>query len=264
MNSVLIHDPLPFLIIRILTRTSQPLHVVAVIVTGIIMYSMYNPATDTSSSSSSSSTPISCEKHHHQQTSPQSTAESLSSSPATATSTNKLALFGYLSTFAIQFGSQIWMTFVSGLALYFSLPRHTFGQCQRVLFPKYFLMNASLGLVKLYSFCHMLEGRERIGTAAYVQMVLIAAATLIEAAIYLHYVDPLLNLMHLKHKYELMVGSGQEVGFENLRALKESVVYKRVHKAFRRTHMIIAMGNLATVACSFSHLYFMIQKIQMA
>lgn len=206
---------------------------------------------------STSSQTISCSDQHtsEEATSPQITPQS--------TSTNKFALFGYLSTFAIQFGSQIWMTFVSGLALYFSLPRHTFGQCQRVLFPKYFLMNASLGLVKLYSFCKMLSGKEHIGTAAFVQIVLIGAATLIEAGIYLNFVDPLLNLMHLKHKYELMVGSGQEVGFENLKALKQSEVFKKVHKAFRRTHMIIAMGNLATVACSCSHLYFMIQKIQM-
>lgn len=179
-------------------------------------------------------------------------------------STNKFALFGYLSTFAIQFGSQIWMTFVSGLALYFSLPRHTFGQCQRVLFPKYFLMNACLGLLKLYCFCKMLDGRERIGTAAFAQIVLIGTATLVEAGIYLHLVEPLLDLMCLKHKYEMMVGSGQEVGFENLKALKESAVYKQVHKGFRRTHSIIALGNLVTVACSFSHLVFMIQKIQFA
>lgn len=184
------------------------------------------------------------------------------SNSASAT-TNKLALFGYLSTFAIQFGAQIWMTFVSGLALYFSLPRHTFGQCQRVLFPKYFLMNACLGLVKLLSFCQMLEGKERIGTAAFVQIGLIGMATIIEAGIYLHFVDPLLNLMHMKHKFELMVGSGQEVGFENLKALKASTVYKKVHSAFRKNHSIIAMGNLTTVACSVSHLYFMIQKIQM-
>lgn len=228
---------------------------VAVILTCVVMFAMYP-------SSSPTTEPISCEA----ETSPQiaeTEAHRNVGGGSTNRSTNKIALFGYLSTFAIQFGSQIWMTFVSGLALYFSLPRHTFGQCQRVLFPKYFLMNATLGLIKLYSFCQMLEGQERIGTAAFVQIVLIGTATLIEAGIYLHLVDPLLNLMHLKHKYELMVGSGQEVGFENFKALKESAEYKKVHKGFRRMHSLIAMGNLATVACSFSHLYFMIQKIQM-
>lgn len=231
---------------RILTKTSQPVHIVAVILTCLAMYSMMSPPTKTSLNDSS------C----HTQTSPQTTTTS------TMGSTNKLALFGYLSTFAIQFGAQMWMTFVSGLALYFSLQRHTFGQVQRVLFPKYFALNASLGVVKLFSFCKLLDKAERIGTASFVQIVLIGLATLIEAGIYLHLVEPLLNLMALKQKYERMVGSGKEVGYENQKQLKASPAYQKVHKAFRRTHMIVAMGNLTTVACTFAHLYYMVQKIE--
>lgn len=160
------------------------------------------------------------------------------------------------------------MTFVSGLALYFSLQRHIFGQVQRVLFPKYFAMNATLGLIKLFSFCELLDGEAaakggRIGTASFVQIVLIGLATLIEAGIYLHLVDPLLNLMALKYKYEMMVGSGREVGFENQKQLKASPEYQRVHKSFRKTHMVIAMGNLTTVACSFAHLYYLVQRMQL-
>lgn len=58
----------------------------------------------------------------------------------------------YLISFSTHFGAQIWMTFVSGLALYFSLPRHIFGSVQVVLFPKYFLLNAILSLVNLAIF----------------------------------------------------------------------------------------------------------------
>lgn len=58
----------------------------------------------------------------------------------------------YLGAFSTHFGAQIWMTFVSGLALYFSMPRHTFGHIQKILFPKYFLLNSVLSLVTLYVF----------------------------------------------------------------------------------------------------------------
>lgn len=58
----------------------------------------------------------------------------------------------YLGSFSVHFGAQIWMTFVSGLSLYFALPRHTFGNIQKVLFPKYFLINSILSLVTLYVF----------------------------------------------------------------------------------------------------------------
>lgn len=58
----------------------------------------------------------------------------------------------YLISFSTHFGAQIWMTFVSGLALYFNLPRHVFGNVQKVLFPKYFLLNSILSLVTLAIF----------------------------------------------------------------------------------------------------------------
>ena len=58
----------------------------------------------------------------------------------------------YMGCFSAHFGAQLWMTFVSGLSLYFALPRHTFGNVQKVLFPKYFLVNAILSLITLYVF----------------------------------------------------------------------------------------------------------------
>lgn len=58
----------------------------------------------------------------------------------------------YLGSFSMHFGAQIWMTFISGLSLYFSIPRHTFGCVQIVLFPKYFLLNAVLSFITLTVF----------------------------------------------------------------------------------------------------------------
>lgn len=58
----------------------------------------------------------------------------------------------YMGSFSAHFGAQLWMTFVSGLSLYFAMPRHTFGNIQKVLFPKYFLFNSILSLITLYVF----------------------------------------------------------------------------------------------------------------
>lgn len=60
--------------------------------------------------------------------------------------------FIYLASFVMHLGAQIWMTFVSGLSLYFALPRHTFGEVQRILFPRYFTINACLSLITLLIF----------------------------------------------------------------------------------------------------------------
>lgn len=62
---------------------------------------------------------------------------------------SKFFNFLHVMSFSMHFGAQIWMTFVSGLSLYFALPRHNFGQVQKVLFPKYFLLNSILSLITL-------------------------------------------------------------------------------------------------------------------
>lgn len=41
---------------------------------------------------------------------------------------------------------------VIGLTLYFALPRHTFGEVQRILFPRYFTINACLSFTTLLIF----------------------------------------------------------------------------------------------------------------
>lgn len=222
---------------RILTRTTQPTHVIIVAVTCLVLniiWPVLAPESD----------------QHVTETSPQQPI-------------SKWTVFSYVSSFAVHFGNQIWMTFVSGLALYFSLPRHTFGQCQKILFPKYFAINAVLSLVMLICFCQMLNRDAKISTMDFVQIVTMGVTALIEAVVYLYLVQPLLNLMYQKYQFEMMVGSGQEVGYESQKQLKQSLEYQRVHKSFRRIHMTIAIGNVITVACTFSHLYYLVQKIQL-
>lgn len=41
---------------------------------------------------------------------------------------------------------------ISGLSLYFNLPRHIFGRCQQILFPRYFTLNSLLSLTALIIF----------------------------------------------------------------------------------------------------------------
>lgn len=92
-------------------------------------------------------------------------------------SQSRATSFIYLASFVMHLGAQVWMTFVSGnfrrilianfylfqqlnlypffflgLSLYFALPRHTFGEVQRILFPRYFTINACLSFTTLLIF----------------------------------------------------------------------------------------------------------------
>lgn len=67
--------------------------------------------------------------------------------------------------------------------------------------------------------------------------------------------------MRAKHAYESRIGSGQEVGHLAQGELVNSISYQQVHKSFRRIHMIIAIGNIMSLLCTFVHLSFLASKI---
>ncbi|RZB41087.1 DUF4149 domain containing protein [Asbolus verrucosus] len=166
----------------------------------------------------------------------------------------------YLGSFSAHLGAQIWMTFVSGLSLYFALPRHTFGNIQKVLFPKYFLMNAILSLTTLFVFLRAHNSHLR-STEIAVQTATMTLCFLIELLIRLYLTPPLLRLMTIKNKIESQAGVGMEVGKLVPGNLLNCPHYVQIHKAFRKVHMTIAIGNIITMACTVSHLYYLSQKL---
>ncbi|VEN57739.1 unnamed protein product, partial [Callosobruchus maculatus] len=166
----------------------------------------------------------------------------------------------YLGSFSAHLGAQIWMTFVSGLALYFSLPRHTFGSVQQVLFPKYFLMNATLSLITLAIFLRTKNAELRTIENT-VQASGMSICFLLELVVRLYLTPPLLELMTEKIAIEKSAGVGTEVGKLNLGKLKDCPHYLRIHKSFRKIHMSIAILNIIAMACTSSHLYYLSHKL---
>ena len=166
----------------------------------------------------------------------------------------------YLASYATHFGAMIWMTFVSGLALYFSLPRHTFGKCQEILFPKYFKLSSVLSAVTLITFV-------KINTNMYdmhsvVQLIMLSVCLLMEMIIVLYFTKPLLKLMKQKYMFEERAGNGKEIGHQlRLGNLMHCPQYQKVHKQFRRVHVHCTIGNMLALVCTFVHLHYLASKI---
>ncbi|XP_012267741.2 transmembrane protein 205 [Athalia rosae] len=170
------------------------------------------------------------------------------------------ASFIYLTSFIMHLGAQIWMTFVSGLSLYFALPRHTFGEVQRILFPRYFTMNACLSLVTLLIFVkHHPTNTWDLEIA--IQVIAMTAAFFLELLIRLYMTPPLLRLITAKLVLERTAGVGTEIGRHNAGPLKHCPHYLMVHSNFRRVHISIAMGNMVTMACTVLHLHYIANKL---
>lgn len=237
---------------KILTRTTQPSHAITLVFVSFILLVLWPNIVGQPSSSS----PASPTKHAEQR-------------PCVLTS---LAYFG---SFAMHFGAQMWMTFVSGLALYFNLPRHTFGRVQEILFPKYFSMGAGLSAVTLITFIKLQQtAHPELTSASFhswdplllLQLVSLALCAALELVVWLYLAPPMLRLMHQKYHFEASETVGQEVGHfsgaENAQ-LQRSLHYKSVHKRFRQIHMATAMANMIALACTFVHLHFLASRVEM-
>lgn len=170
-----------------------------------------------------------------------------------------LTTFIYLGSFAAHFGAQIWMTFVSGLALYFSLPRHTFGMCQEVLFPKYFLINTLLSTMTLITFTKMHTNFSDIRWTT--QLLALTLCLVIEMVIFLYLTGPLLRLMRIKYQYEQKLGNGSEIGYQKALPAFDCPEYKEAHNKFRKIHIKCAVGNIIAICCTSMHLYYLASKI---
>ncbi|XP_045481356.1 transmembrane protein 205 [Harmonia axyridis] len=166
----------------------------------------------------------------------------------------------YLGSFSMHLGAQIWMTFISGLSLYFSIPRHTFGCVQKVLFPKYFLLNAVLSFITLCVFLR--THNNKFGNIQITsQVISMTLCFLIELLTRLYLTSPLLKLISGKNELEKDAGVGMEVGKFNPGRLLENEEYMKLHKSFRKLHMTIAIGNVISMGCTIWHLHYLSQKL---
>ncbi|XP_059045438.1 transmembrane protein 205-like, partial [Achroia grisella] len=166
----------------------------------------------------------------------------------------------YVGAVATHLGAQIWMTLVSGIVLYFTLPRHDFGRVQTVLFPLYYAFNAAMSLIGLFAYTRTqyLSNFEHI---SWVQVALLLAMFSIEAFIRLRLVRPMIRAKHIKTQMEEAAGGGQEIGQLILGELAHCPRYMRILRVFRMYHSSIAMGTMITLGCSLYSTMILVDSI---
>ncbi|XP_050345763.1 transmembrane protein 205 [Nymphalis io] len=156
----------------------------------------------------------------------------------------------YVGAVATHLGAQIWMTLISGIVLYFALPRHEFGRVQTVLFPVYYAFNSLVSLLAVLAYFRT-QCLTHFENTSWVQLALLLVVFSIEAYVRLWLVRPMLRAKHVKTQMEEAAGGGQEIGRLILGELAHCPRYLRVLKTFRAYHSSIAMGTMITLGCSF-------------
>lgn len=213
---------------RVLSGSSQPVHAIAVLAIAIVGSTVYNTRNSNGDPSSRPS--------------------------------GLYTLFYIVST-SLHAGAQFWMTFVSGLALYFSLSRHAFGDVQRVLFPKYFTMNSVLSGITLVAFVKLHD--HIVWTPRhYVQVGAVAVCFLVETFARLYVAPQVLTCMTEVRALELEVeGVGKEVGKHSAGALAKCPAYVKAYSTFRRYHGTMAIANVLSMICTTIHFLYLAQFI---
>uniref|UniRef100_T1IS77 TMEM205-like domain-containing protein n=1 Tax=Strigamia maritima TaxID=126957 RepID=T1IS77_STRMM len=149
----------------------------------------------------------------------------------------------YLASFAFHFGAQIWMTFVSGIILFLTVPRHTFGLVQEQLFPRYFLLNTALSFITVNTFL------QRINIwAEQTQMVLLCVCFFSELITWLYLVPPILSIL-------------QGTGGEDSKRANQCPLHGPLKKCFKRLHNVAAVANIIAIACNTLHLYHLANQL---
>lgn len=88
-----------------------------------------------------------------------------------------------------------------------------------------------------------------------------SSAFFLELLIRLYLTPPLLQLIVQKNTLERAAGVGNEIGRHNPGPLKHCPHYLKIHNAFRRIHVYIAMGNMLTMGCTVIHLHYIAGKL---
>lgn len=167
----------------------------------------------------------------------------------------------YIVCTSLHAGAQFWMTFVSGLTLYFSLSRHAFGDVQRVLFPRYFTLNSILSGFSLIAFVK-LHNHIDWTSKHYAQMGAIASCFLLETLARLYVAPRVLISMTEVRALELEVeGVGKEIGKHVAGSLTKCPAYVKAYSAFRRYHGTMAIANVLSMICTSIHLTYLAQFI---
>ncbi|XP_026820270.1 transmembrane protein 205-like [Rhopalosiphum maidis] len=180
----------------------------------------------------------------------------MSSRQAERIKLSKLVNIVHLAAFSTHFGIHIWMTFISGVCLYYKLSRHAFGDVQKILFPKYYSTSSLLNAITLIQFSKICVANNVWDIHTFLQLYVMSLCFLMELGIRLYVVPPMLRLISAKTAIEKSAGIGNEVGRQDLGPLVNCPHYMAIHRTFRKVHMVMAVCNIITMMCNVFHLVY--------
>lgn len=156
----------------------------------------------------------------------------------------------HLLAFSSWFGCSVWVSFIAGIVMFKTLPRHTFGRLQSKLFPAYFLFSAGaiiIAIVTSGAFLSSSDGTagDTATTIPY-SLIIILACTLLNM---LYFEPATTRVMYQRHAVEKRLGTGHEIGKIRPDDPKKAndPQLKALSKTFGMLHGVSTLLNLAAL-----------------
>lgn len=170
----------------------------------------------------------------------------------------------HLFLFACFYGCTVWVTFVAGIVMFKNLPRHTFGNLQSKLFPRYFqFCGAAVGSCLLLEVARRTNDDDASASMPIAQTRCLSAVLATIAANHFVLEPKTTSLMFRRHAVERRIGTGKEVGVlrpdPSLLVGKEedAKLLETLSKQFGKLHGMSASLNLVALCLATWHLVWL-------
>ena len=166
--------------------------------------------------------------------------------------TDPLAKAIHMFSISIFFGCSTWVSFVAGLVMFKTLPRHVFGKLQSKLFPAFFQFTS---LVLVIAICTLIFGLRQEFTSTSVMLV---SASLFFQLLNLLWLEPVTTkIMFERHILERSLNTGHEIGTltPDTAVARENKELKAITRRFGMWHGMSATGTLIAWGCVGYHMF---------
>jgi len=171
---------------------------------------------------------------------------------------NFTATLTFLLFFAFGLGMNLWVTFIAGIVMFKTLPRHMFGNVQSRLFPCFFAASGLAFTGQVFSF-------STIGNCSLIPPG--STDCCLVTSLYIGFFFAFLNGWHIgpksseimfkKHVFEKEEGEVPP----NINKLKDNKEYMALSKKFGMYHGMSMLSNLVCLAAQLYTLYYIANTI---
>ncbi|XP_074316634.1 uncharacterized protein LOC141652916 isoform X2 [Silene latifolia] len=181
-----------------------------------------------------------------------------SSSPAIIDAVN----LSHLLCFSSAWGAAL-CTFIGGIIMFRTLPRHQFGNLRSKIFPAYFAMVGFCCSISIATFGYLHPWKSASSTEKY-QLGFMSFGFFFNLSSLLIFTPMTIEMMKKRHKVERKIDIGEDVGSSKSRKVaKSNPQLASINRKFDIIHAFSALAYVLAFVCLTMHSWYLARKLNL-